>query len=210
MYEREHGSFVMVPLKALTQARLNSVKKNGTMSFNYGDLIDGDRPTLLHPHTYKLIKQALSKKKGVKSIPITIEEIIANMNKDMLNGGALEGGSFRAGSIDGGSIFTKLYRWVKDKAIPWIQKHKKYISPIFDTVGHLTDVYTGTPAGTSGRNLVKGLTGIGVSGKSEDTSSGMTDRRRKQLENLKKAREARMNKQYNKMSSERGGSFKKQ
>jgi hypothetical protein len=123
----------------LSKKQVENAIKGKPIRLAHSQLGQGSNVILLHPTNYKLIEQSVRKGKG-----ITLH---------------LAPGEFQA-TLDSKIEGTGFIDWIKDKAIPWIQKNAPILKPIASSVADAGASLF--PALAPARTLLKTATGIGA------------------------------------------------
>ena len=170
---RTFKGYEKVSVGDIPQKKLEKAIKTGKLTLSASDL-KGSRMMLVHPSNAKLIKQAQAKSKGLTGMPISGGEIMNDLEWHDSMGGSLHGGSLWSWLRGAAKSVGKFF---KDN---W-QHIKPVLTPIADTAIPAIAGYFGQPALAGPvRAAVKGITGVGI--------------KEKRLENLKKARAAKLSK----------------
>lgn len=138
---------VKVHVGEIPESKLKKAFNGNAIRLTNADL-NGDRVMLLHPHSAKLIENAKKAHKGV-NIHILPVEAFSDIAYHQHVGQGMHGGS--------------LWSWLKNKAWPWIKTNwKPVIKPILSTIADRVAPALG-PEGVAGREVLRTVTGVGVS-----------------------------------------------
>lgn len=184
---RDYSGYVSVSHGEIPESKLKKVIRGGKLTFTKEELAGNAFKTLFHPTTAKMLKMAQRKNKGANSVPLSLGEIMTDMEWHASKGSGMEGGS----------IWKSIWKGVKSLWNPVI---KPALSAALDMgVAPLQAALAGSKYGAplapfvpNARSKFKEMTGIGMT------------TQQKRLKALEKARASKKNKKINVLT---GSSF---